>query len=576
MRLSKIFTKTSKESTADASSVNANLLVRGAFISKTMSGVYSFLPLGMKVLSKLENILREEMDKIGSEVFLPALSPKKNWEQTGRLNSVSVLFEARGANQSSRKTNDTSYVLNSTHEEVVTPLVQQFVQSYRDLPTACYQIQTKFRNEARPKSGILRGREFRMKDLYSFHDSKECMMDFFLNKAIPTYQSYFNRIGLGNKTVVALASGGDFSTEPSREFQTLIENGEDLLFYDDSSETWYNREIAPCLAKVWDNSTEQEQKRVDVLGEGIVGVEELARFLKIEVERTTKTLLYSVDNERLVAVAVRGEYEVNEEKLKNVLNCKTLSLASAEEVEKVTSAKVGYAGPINLPENVQIIWDESCKNRKNFECGANKTNEHSINVNFGRDLPKPEEFYDVKTAREGDLNPKTSVTYKTAKGSEAGNVFTLFTKFSEAFDFKYIDQNGKAKPVYMGCYGIGTSRIMGILAEIFHDEKGLKWPANIAPAKFYIVPIGKPSEQSLEEAEKIYASLSEKNIDAIIDDREDASIGFKLKDSELIGCPYRIVVSKKTLKENSVEFTERATGETKLVKLKDLDQILYS
>jgi len=571
MLLSQLFTKTTKDAASDAASRNADLLMRGGFIHKTMAGVYSYLPLGVKVLTRIETILREEMDKIAQEVFLPSLSPAELWEQTGRLDTVGVLFQATAANAASKKTNDARYVLNSTHEELITPIVQSYCKSYKDLPRAVYQIQTKFRNEARPKSGLLRGREFRMKDLYSFHASEEDMMRYFTKVAIPAYQRFFERIGLGDRTVIALASGGDFSKEPSREFQTICEMGEDHLFRVPGTDTIYNREICPSLAPAWGNPKEKEKPREDVVGKGMIGVDELCKFLGIEVERTTKTLLFEIETGDVVAAAVRGGYDVNEEKLRKVLGCTSLRFASADTVRRVTGAEVGYAGPLNLPDSVRVVWDDSTRGRKNFECGANKTNEHTINVNFGRDLPEPDQFYDIKVAREGDLVPETETPYEVFRACEIGNVFTLFTKFSSAFNFTYRDKEGHEQPVYMGCYGIGSSRVMGVIAEIFNDNKGLIWPANIAPADVHIVPIARSEDdESFKTAMDLMKKLEKAGKSCLLDDRIDASVGFKLADADLLGVPVRIVVSPKTIADKAAEVTERATGKTEIIALTEV------
>ena len=566
MLLSQLFSKTSKQSTADASAANADLLTRAGFIHKTMAGVYSYLPLGARVLWKIEKILREEMDKIGSEDFLPSLTPTESWEKTGRLDTVGVLFQATPSNAASKKNHDVRYVLNSTHEEVITPLVQHFVSSYKDLPCAAYQIQTKFRNEARAKSGILRGREFRMKDLYSFHATEEDMLDYFLNRSIPSYAEFFRRVGLGEKTVVALASGGAFSKEFSREFQTRCETGEDHIFHVEGTDTYYNREVCPVLAKPWDNSAEPEKPREDVVGKGIIGVAELAAFLKIEVERTTKTLLFETDAGDVVAAAVRGEYDVDEEKLRKVLGCKALKLASAETVKRVTGAEVGYAGPIGLPADVRVVWDDSTKGRKNFECGANKTDEHSVNVNFGRDVPMPEAFHDIKVAREGDLDPETGKPYEVFRACEVGNVFTLYTKFSSAFGFTYKDKDGTEKPIYMGCYGIGTTRVMGVIAELYHDDAGLAWPEAVAPALFHIVPIAKTTDdEAYVKAKALYDALTKAGKDCLLDDRIDLSVGSRLADADLIGVPTRVIVSPKTLKDGKMEVKKRMEKDATLL-----------
>ncbi len=515
------------------------------------------------------------MDKIGNELFMSALSPTENWEKTERLNSVSVLFEARPANDLSKGINDSRYVLNSTHEEVITPIFQRFASSYQDLPCAAYQIQTKFRNEPRPKSGLLRSREFRMKDLYSFHKSEKGMIDYTHKKAKPAYEAFFKRIGIGDITETALASGGDFSKEPSVEFQTRCETGEDHVFHDPKSKVNYNREICPCIAPEWGDPKEKEKPREDKVGKGIIGVDELAKFLNIEVERTTKTLLFEIDGGKVIAAAVRGGYDVNEEKLKEVVGCKSMALASAKKVKEVTGAEVGYAGPVGLPKKIEVYWDDSTRGRKNFECGANKTNEHSININFGRDIDGPKEFYDIKIAREGDLVPETGKPYEVFRACEVGNLFTLYTKFSAAFGFNFKDKDGKDKPVYMGCYGLGTSRVMGVLAEIFHDEYGLKWPESVAPADVHVVPIAKSDkDESYKEAVKLYESLTSSGKECILDDRFGVSVGVKLADADLIGVPLRVVVSEKTLKDKSIEVKDRGSGKIEMVKMSEVVKVL--
>ncbi|TSC59821.1 MAG: prolyl-tRNA synthetase [Candidatus Peregrinibacteria bacterium Greene0416_62] len=576
MLQSQIFAKTSKSSRADAESVNADLLTRAGFISKTMAGVYSFLPLGWRVLRNIENLLREEMDPIGAEVFLPSLTPFEQWEKTGRLNSVGILFQACAANDLGRKVHDAHYVLNSTHEEVITPLVQSYTVSHKDFPCAAYQIQTKFRNEARVKSGLLRCREFRMKDLYSFHTSEEDMLDYFFHKAIPAYTRFFDRVGLGDRTVIALASGGDFSKEYSREFQTLCPAGEDQLFQIPGTDTYYNREVAPSKAPPWGDPKEKELPRKDVEGKGIIGVTELAAFLKIEVERTTKTLIFSSDK-GFIAAMVRGGYDINEEKLRKVVGCMRMQLASAEEVTTLTGAKVGYAGPIGLPATVRLVWDESTAHRKNFECGANETDKHTTNANFGRDVAVPEKFYDIKVAREGDMDPETGKRYDVHRAAEVGNVFTLYTKFSDAFGFHFTDKDGKEKPVYMGCYGIGTSRIMGTLAEILHDDAGLQWPTAVAPFHVHVLPFAKTKEEeSFNVALDLAASLEKAGFTVLVDDRLDTSAGSRMADSDLIGIPKRIVISQRSLTAGGGEVKDRKTGAVAVHPLKEVVGMLLN
>jgi prolyl-tRNA synthetase len=567
MRYSKLFGRTNKDS-KKFDSKNATFLIKGGFIDQTMSGVYKFLPLGIRVLTKIENIVRAEMDKIGQEMLLTALAPKELWEKTGRL-GIDVLFQVQGANPDSRKQNDGTYILNPTHEDNITPLVKKFARSYRDLPVALYQIQNKFRNEARPKSGLLRGREFRMKDLYSFHASKADLMDYY-EQAKEAYTNVFKNLGIGDKTVVALASGGDFTENFSHEFQTFCDAGEDTLFYDESEEIYYNREVTPSVAPAVSYKQDKELAREDLEGKGIIGVQELADFLKIPVEQTTKTLLLNADEKYFVAAAVRGGYDVDMGKLKKILNAKKLRMATEKEVQDVTGTVVGYVGLIGLPKEVKLIIDESCDNRLNFECGANKENYHSANINWGRDLPKPELFYDLKVAREGDINPKTGKAYPTFKAAEVGNIFPLETKFSKAFDFTVLDDKGKNQIVYMGSYGIGTSRVMGVIAEVCNDEAGLIWPKEIAPYAVHLISLGKAGEDSLVQAEKIYQELSDKGMEVLWDDRSETNAGEKFADADLLGIPFRLVVSSKSLGQGGAELKLRNSKELRMI---PLDQI---
>lgn len=563
MRRSNLFTKTIKEIPKDETALNAKLLIRGGFVDKTMAGVYSYLPLGNRVLTKIERIVREEMDKIGTEVFLPSLCPPKLWETTGRINSVDVLFSARGANEASRQKNDAEYILNSTHEEVVTPLVMKHSFSYKDLPIAVYQIQTKFRNEPRSKSGLLRGREFRMKDLYSFHRSQQDLMDFY-EKAKQAYFRVFERLGLGADTYITLASGGDFTKDHSHEFQTKCENGEDTIFRDPASGVCYNREIAPCHARKSGNNRSEAQEMQEIETKGITTVDALVKYTGVPIERTTKTILYKAES-GLVAAAVRGDYEINEEKLQKVLACEELSMLDEKTIKKETGAETGFAGLIGLPDKARIVVDESLRGVINLEMGANKTDYHLLNVNWGRDLEEPKEFYDIKTAKEGDACPDSGREYEVFRASEVGNIFPLNIKFSKAFGFYYTDENGDKQIVYMGCYGIGPSRLMGVLVEKFHDDKGIMWPDAVAPYQAHLISLKQKSQ-----AEELYKKLSSEGLEVLFDEREDVGAGEKFAESDLIGCPYRVVVSAKTLKEDSVEIKRRDSEEAVLVKMEEV------
>ncbi len=563
MKYTQLLLKTSKESPADENSKNAELLIRGGFIHKEMAGVYSYLPLGLKVLRKIETIVREEMEAVGaSEILMPALSPKAKWEQTGRWETVDVLFKVE-------LPNGHEIALNPTHEELVTPLVQLFANSPKDFPKCVFQIQSKFRNEPRAKSGLLRGREFLMKDAYSFHTSEEDFEAYY-ERMTRAYHKIYERLGIGDITKLVAADGGAFS-EFSHEFQTLSSIGEDELFYIKSEDKFFNKEIAPCTAPARDNNNEAAQEAKEVLGEGIIGVEELAKYLKIPVEKTTKTMLFeSADGKTIVAAALRGNREVNLRKLRKISGCPSLELASEKTVKRVTGSPIGYAGVLSLPKDVQVFWDESCKGRINFEMGANKENYHTINLNFGKDIDEPPLFYDLKMAQEGDFYPETGEAYETHRAIEVGNIFPLANKFSKAFQFK-ID----GKDVIMGCYGIGISRTMGALAEIFADEKGLVWPRNIAPAQVYLAAIGR-EDAAFEKAETLYKELQEAGIEVLYDDRKDKKVGpgQKFADAELLGIPYRVVLSERSMESETAEVVERKTGKTTHVPLKEIVKFL--
>ena len=562
MKYSKLFGKTKKESKTYESK-NATFLTKGGFIDQTMAGAYKYLPLGIRVLQKIENIVREEMDKIGQEMLLTAISPRELWEQTGR-DGIDVLFEVHGANEASRNQNDASYILNPTHEDNITPTVQQFIQSYRELPVALYQIQNKFRNEARPKSGILRGREFRMKDLYSFHATHEDLMEYY-EIAKEAYVKVFERLGLGEHTVIALASGGDFTKNYSHEFQTRCEAGEDLIFHDTVNNIFYNREVAASKAPAYNYDTDMKV-REDVYGEDVVSVEKLVEFLNVPIEVTIKTLLYEDADSNVYAVAVRGDYEVDDAKLSKAVDRSDLQLASEETVNRVTGAEIGYAGILDLPEDVMIFCDDALESMVNFEVGANKTHYHTINANWGRDIEKPEKFYDLKVAQEGDLNPETGEAYVVFKAAEVGNIFPLETKFSKAFDFTYTDDNGKEYLVYMGSYGIGTTRIMGVIAEVFNDENGLIWPEQIAPYHVHLVSIAKSEEdESFKQAQELYDTLTAKGVEVLWDDRIETRPGEKFADADLIGIPTRVVVSSRSLENGGVEVKMRNESDSQVI-----------
>ncbi|HEY5442089.1 MAG TPA: proline--tRNA ligase [Candidatus Saccharimonadales bacterium] len=562
--MSQLFTKTSKNVPADETARNARLLIQAGFIHKEMAGVYSFLPLGLKVLSHITAIVRDEMDAIGGqELLMPALQVKERYEITGRWSDdvVDNWFKTKLVNGS-------ELGLGFSHEENLVPILKNFVASYKDLPIAPYQIQTKFRNELRSKSGLMRGREFLMKDMYSFAISEAQHQDFY-KKAQTAYQNIYDRLGIGERTVMVRASGGIFS-KYSHEFQTFSDAGEDLIFQTSDGE-YYNREVV--AAKVAQaNQTEEPASYQEVEGKDVIGVRALLKHLNIPIEKSTKTLLYTTDTGEVIVVAIRSDYEVNELKLLDTVVCKTLRLASEAEVKELTGAETGYAGLVNLPNGTSIFLDDSLEGLCNFETGANKTNYHAVNVNFGRDVAKPDKFYDFKLAREGDLDPATDKPMKTQKAIEVGNIFSLGTKFTEPFSLSVPNADGELITLIMGCYGLGVTRVMGTIAELLSDERGLVWPAAVAPAQVYLARLG-DNPDAVKQADELYNRLTAAGVGVLYDDRS-LRPGEKFADADLLGIPYRVVVSDKTAAEDNYELKARQSDDSRHISFKELLEIL--
>ncbi len=560
MKRSGLFIKTQKEVPADEVAKNAQLLIRAGFVYKVMAGVYAYTPLGIRVLEKIKQIVREEMDAIGGqELIMSALQKRETWEVTNRWSEdvVDVWF----------KTNlqdGTELGLAWSHEEAIIEMLKQYITSYKDVPQNVYQFQTKFRSELRSKSGIMRGREFVMKDMYSCSLDGEQHEQFY-QATIEAYKRCFERLGLGEDTYVTRASGGAF-TEFSHEFQTVCDAGEDVVYHVPETDVYYNYEIAPSRAPEFNNESDELKEREDVLGEGVIGVDALAKQLNIPIELTTKTMLFEDGDGRVIAAAVRGDYGVNELKLKSVCGATQLKLASEETVKRVTGAEVGYAGILDLPSEVVVYMDDSMRGRRNFEMGANKTHYHSVNVNFGRDIVEPEHFYDIKDVKPGDIHPESGKTYEVIKTAEVGNIFNFGTQKSQDADFGFVNAEGKKQFVFLGSYGIGITRVMGVIAEKMSDEHGLVWNANVAPYHVYLVSIGDVREQ----AEQLMRELEHAGVDVLLDDR-DVRPGEKFADADLMGIPYRVVISERTLAEKSVEVKSRISDE---VSMFDLEKVV--
>ena len=554
MRVSQSFTKTLKNAPSDEVAKNAQLLIRAGYVHKELAGVYAYLPLGWRVIEKIKQVVREEMDATGSsELLMSSLQASDIWEKTNRWDDAVVdnWFKTK-------LLNGTVLGVGLTHEEPVVDAARPYISSYKDLPKSVYQIGTKFRNEKRAKSGVLRGREFIMKDLYTFSKDQDQHEQMYETIA-EAYHKVYKRLGIGELTHRVKADGGIFTERYSDEFQTLSPIGEDTIYHVPETDIYFNQEVAPSQTIGLEQPTEQvamEERHTP----GVVGVQQLSETLGVPVERTVKTMLYVVDGV-ITAVAVRGDYSVNDIKLRMALNANIVALADEETIRTVTNAEIGYAGLIGLPESVQVVVDDSVKPLVNFELGANRTDYHNVNVNWGRDLTVPDVFYDIKEAKEGDIHPATGKVYEVDTSVEVGNIFPLETKYPDALDVFYTDEHGERQSIVMGCYGIGISRLMGVIAEHFSDEKGLIWPEDIAPYRLYLVSIG---EKGRAEADSIYQELTAAGVEVLYDDR-DARPGDKFADSELLGIPYRVTISDRSVAAGEYEYTVRISGETSLL-----------
>jgi prolyl-tRNA synthetase len=563
MKWSETYIPTLREDPAEAEIVSHKLLVRAGYIRKLAAGVYNYLPLMQRVLTKISNIVREEMNSAGAqEILMPVLHPAELWQQSGRWQTIGKEL------MRTKDRHERDLVLGGTHEEVVTNLIKGEVRSYRQLPLNLYQIQNKFRDEIRPRFGLMRGREFIMKDAYSFDRDEESFKTSY-QKMIDAYYKAFTRCGLETKIVES--DTGAMGGKAAHEFMVIVdtEGGENIIFYCDKCDYAANQDKASSLSET-EIETETETEKGDtqkplqkVATPNAKTVEEVTAFLNVPARKLVKTLLYKADGE-VVAAMIRGDRQINEIKLKNFLKCIDLEMADASTVEKITGAKVGFAGPVGL-KNVKIIVDEEIPRMINFITGANQDDYHFINVNVGRDI-KIDSVSEIRNAQTGESCPRCKKgVLITAKGIEVGNTFMLGTKYSESLGATFIDEDGKEKPFIMGSYGIGITRTAQAAVEKFHDEAGIIWPASIAPLAVEILPLNINDEKQKEVAFQLYQKLNEKNIEVLIDDRDERA-GVKFNDADLIGLPLRINVGDKSLKKGEVEIVVRKTKEVISVK----------
>ena len=544
MRLKNSYFFTLREDAKDEDSISSNLLVRGGFIKKSSAGIYMMLPMGWRIMQKIMNIIRDEMDKTGcQELLMPALIPEDIYIDSGRRagfgHDMFSLKDRKGQN----------YVLGPTHEELFAIAAKMQIRSYKDMPFSLYQFETKFRDEPRPRYGLIRVREFIMKDAYTF-DKDEAGLDVAYQKQFNAYKNIMNRLHLNY--VIVRADTGVMGGLLSEEFQALAPMGEDTLVLCDSCDFASNIEVAPCKPEIPAEKEEEKELVLEATPHSRT-IEEVADHFHLPAKKFVKTLIYSVDG-KPVAVMVRGDRDVNETKLRKFLKATEVELASPSVVEEVTHAEVGFAGPIGI--DCPVYADEEVKYMQNFIVGANKTGYHYCNVNL-KDF-KAEAFADLRNIMEGDICPNCGGRIHFAHGIEVGNTFKLGTKYSKALDLQYLDANNQLQYVWMGSYGIGPARAMAALAEQNADENGINWPKDLAPYQAAIIIISTKDEAQNEAAEKLYEQLEKAGVEVLLDDR-DTRPGVKFKDMDLIGIPYRITVGR-GIKDGMVELKPR-TGE---------------
>ncbi|EAG7463938.1 proline--tRNA ligase [Listeria monocytogenes] len=548
MRQTMTFIPTLKEVPADAEVKSHQLLLRAGFIRQTASGIYSYLPLATLMLRKIETIIREELEAIGAaELLMPALQPAELWQESGRWNDYGPEL-MRLKDRASR-----DFALGPTHEEVITALLRDEVKSYKRLPLTLYQIQTKFRDEKRPRFGLLRGREFIMKDAYSFHATSESLDEVY-NLMHQAYSNIFTRCGLEFRSVIA--DSGSIGGNESKEFMALSDIGEDTIAYSDASDYAANTEMAPVLY-MEKKSHELEKDLEKVATPDQKSITDIVGFLEVPIEKTMKSMLYQVDDE-VIMVLVRGDHEVNDIKIKNALDATNVELVDPAVAVELLGANFGSLGPINVPENMRVFADNAVKDIVNAVVGANEDGFHYINVNPDRDFSVTSYFY-LRMIQVGDLSPDGQGVIKFAEGIEVGHIFKLGTKYSEAMNATILDENGRAQPIIMGCYGIGVSRILSAIAEQSNDENGFVWDKQISPFDLHLIPVNMKSEEQVAFAETLYTSLQDAGFSVLIDDRAERA-GVKFADADLIGLPIRITVGKKAA-EGVVEVKIRKTGE---------------
>ncbi|HDL09857.1 MAG TPA: proline--tRNA ligase [Candidatus Omnitrophica bacterium] len=552
MRFSTAFIPTLRQKPKEAEAVSHKLMVRSGMVRRLTSGIYCYLPLGWKVLKKVIDIVREEMDKTGAqEVLLPAIHPIELWEKTGRVHDLGddmIKFKNRS---------DRIMALGPTHEEVITWLVAGEVHSYKQLPVILYQIQTKFRDEPRPRFGVIRTCEFIMKDAYSFHTDWDSL-DIAYNEMYSAYSRIFERCGLD--FVIVEADPGVMGGDVSHEFMALSQYGEDKVVVCSKCDYRTSLEIAERKPPEIEIREKTFKEIKEVHTPGISSVEDVSRFLNVSPQQLLKTIIYKA-GDKFIAALVSGDKEINEVKLRRHLGVKELRMAEPDEIKNITGAEVGFSGPVGL--KVKKIADYDVEEMSNFVTGANKTDYHLKNVNIGRDF-KIDEYADIRYVQQGDNCPKCGEKLEIKNAIEIGHIFKLGTKYSQPLNAIFLDEKGKEHPIIMGCYGIGINRIIASYIEQNYDDKGIIWNRELTPFQFVIIPINMSDERIKTKAEEIYQFLMEKGCEVLYDDR-DLRAGIKFNDAELIGIPEQIIIGDKYLKEGKIELKSRRTRESRLL-----------
>lgn len=559
MKASQFFISTLKEAPAEAEIISHQLMIRAGMIKRIGSGIYTLMPIGLRSVRKVEAIVREEMNRAGAiELLMPAVQPAELWQESGRWEQYGPeLLRFKDRHQR-------DFVVGPTHEEVITDVARRELKSYKQLPVNWYQIQAKFRDEIRPRFGVMRGREFIMKDAYSF-DKDEASLKISYEKMFNAYMAIFNRLGLKFRAVAA--DNGSIGGSGSHEFHVIAETGEDDIVYNPNSDYAANIEAAEAVCLIASRASATQQM-IKTATPNQAKCEDVAKFLNVDLKQTIKSLVLAKDTvekdgaiqSEIILVLLRGDHELNEIKAAKILG--ETRFATEAEILTTFNTKPGYIGPVAPTGSVKIVVDKTVANMSDFICGANEEGYHHVGVNWGRDLPEPDLIADVRNVVAGDPAPDGNGTVAICRGIEVGHVFQLGTKYSEAMNATFLDENGKPQPLVMGCYGIGVTRIVGAAIEQNYDDKGIIWSEAIAPFNVVICPVGADkSEQVAQTAQDLYQTLLDAGVDVILDDRGERP-GAMFADWELIGVPHRVTVGERGLKEGVVEYVHRRSSST--------------